>query len=434
MIQYGNIQKALGIDIAVSPKMARAIYRWSKMYVNEAPWLNEEVWSLNLPAAICSEMARLVTMESKISITGSDRADIISKSMGHFFTELSNYTEYACSVGGIVFKPYLSNKGIEIDTVKAGDFFPVEFDSAGDITAVIFPEYKRKGKELYTRLEYQALKGDTYIIANKAYVSRKANVKTDDIINLGQEISLESVEEWKELEPYVELHNADRTLFSYFKIPLANNIDTSSPLGVSVYSRSVHQIRDADEQYGATLWEYKSKETAIQAADEFFRKNRRGEVILPKGRERLYRAMGPGIMDSKGGPFFNAYSATIELLVSILTEICGNFCLIYSSSGIILVICVCEEISSAFGRVLSAPTSITFAPSSIILSTCALAILISKNSLPSENESSVRFIIPIILVSECFLYKNIWLISSFEILCKQSFSGCFLSFFDTSII
>ena len=312
MIQYGNIQKALGIDIAVSPKMARAIYRWSKMYVNEAPWLNEEVWSLNLPAAICSEMARLVTMESKISITGSDRADIISKSMGHFFTELSNYTEYACSVGGIVFKPYLSNKGIEIDTVKAGDFFPVEFDSAGDITAVIFPEYKRKGKELYTRLEYQALKGDTYIIANKAYVSRKANVKTDDIINLGQEISLESVEEWKELEPYVELHNADRTLFSYFKIPLANNIDTSSPLGVSVYSRAVHQIRDADEQYGATLWEYKSKETAIQAADEFFRKNRRGEVILPKGRERLYRAMGPGIMDSKGGPFFNAYSPEIR--------------------------------------------------------------------------------------------------------------------------
>ena len=65
MIQYGNIQKALGIDIAVSPKMARAIYRWSKMYANEAPWLNEEVWSLNLPAAICSEMARLVTMESK---------------------------------------------------------------------------------------------------------------------------------------------------------------------------------------------------------------------------------------------------------------------------------------------------------------------------------------------------------------------------------
>lgn len=312
MIQYGNIKKALGIDIAVSPKMARAIYRWSKMYVNEAPWLNEEVRSLNLPAAICSEMARLVTMESKISITGSDRADLINKSMGHFFTELSNYTEYACSTGGIVFKPYPTDKGIEIDTVKAGDFFPVEFDGAGNITAVIFPEYKRKGKELYTRLEYQALKGDTYIIINKAYVSKKATVQTDDIINLGQEISLESVEEWKELEPYVELHNADRTLFSYFKIPLANNIDPASPLGVSVYSRAVHQIRDADEQYGATLWEYKSKETAIQAADEFFRKNRRGEVILPKGKERLYRSMGPGIMDSKGSPFFNAYSPEIR--------------------------------------------------------------------------------------------------------------------------
>lgn len=312
MIQYSNIQKAMGVDIAVSHKMARKIYQWSKMYINEAPWLNDEVRSLNLPAAICSEMARLVTMESEISITGSGRAEYIGGSLKNFFSELINYTEYACSAGGIVFKPYLSGKGIEVDIVKAGDFFPVEFDSAGDVTAAIFPEFKRQGKNLYIRLEYQALKGDTYTIINKAFVSRKALVKTDNIINLGQEIRLEEVEEWKDLEPYVELHGADRKLFSYFKIPLANNIDTSSPLGVSVFARAVHQIRDADEQYGATLWEFRSKETAIQAADEFFRRTRSGEVVLPKGKERLYRAMGPGILDSKGSPFFNAYSPEIR--------------------------------------------------------------------------------------------------------------------------
>lgn len=312
MIQYSNIQKAMGVDIAVSHKMAKKIYQWSKMYTNEAPWLNNEVRSLNLPAAICSEMARLVTMESKISVTGSDRAAYIEKSLQRFLPELMNYTEYACSVGGIVFKPYLSGNGIEIDVVKAGDFFPVEFDGAGDITAAIFPEFKQQGKKLYTRLEYQALKGDTYIIINKAFVSRKALVKTDNVINLGQEIKLEDVEEWAELEPYVELRNADRKLYSYFKIPLANNIDTGSPLGVSVFARAANQIKDADEQYGATLWEFRSKETAIQAADEFFRRSRSGEVVLPKGKERLYRAMGPGIMDSKGSPFFNAYSPEIR--------------------------------------------------------------------------------------------------------------------------
>ena len=308
MIQYDNIKKAMGVDIAISTKMANAIYRWSKMYTNQAPWLAEDVKSLNLPASICSEMARLVTMENQIKVTGGQRAKLIDQWLNPFRSQLSNYTEYACSTGGVVFKPYLSPKGIEVDVVRAGDFFPVAFDSAGDITAVIFPEFKRMGKKLYTRLEYQALQGDTYTIVNKAFMSRRAIVRMDEIINIGQEINLEDVPEWSDIEPYVELHNADRSLFSYFRIPTANNIDPTSPLGVSVYARASDLIRDADEQYGATLWEYRSKETAIQAADEFFRHTRHGEVILPKGGDRLYRALGPGIMDGRGAPFFNAYS------------------------------------------------------------------------------------------------------------------------------
>lgn len=312
MIQYENIQKAMGADIAISTKMANEIYLWTKLYMNQSPWIGEDIRGLNLPASIASEMARLVTMESKVSITGSKRAEIINGSMENFLSELNNYVEYACSTGGIVFKPYITNSGIAIDIVKAGDFFPVQFNSAGDITAVIFPEYKCVGKKLYTRLEYQSLEGDTYVIANKAFVSRKAVVKTDNIINIGQEISLDQVPEWSNIEPYTEFKNADGTLFSYFKIPLANNIDMDSPLGVSIYARAVEQIRDADEQYGAMLWEFRSKETAIQAADEFFKKTRDGRVILPRGKERLYHAMGPGINTGNGGPFFNAYSPEIR--------------------------------------------------------------------------------------------------------------------------
>ena len=312
MIQYETIKKAMGVDIAVSRKMANAIYKWTKMYVNQSPWLNDSVRGLNLPAAIASEMSRLVTMESKISITGSQRAEFIRNSMDPFIADLHKYVEYACGTGGVVFKPYISNYGIEIDIVKAGDFYPVNFDGSGNITAVIFPEFKQIGKKLYTRLEYQELEGEKYKIVNKAFVSRKAIVRTDDIVNLGQEISLKEIPEWEEIEPYVEFKNADCTLFSYFKIPLANNIDMDSPLGVSIFARAIEQIKDADEQYGATLWEYQAKETAIQAADEFFRKDRESHVILPKGKERLYHPMGPSVMSKEGSPFFNAYSPEIR--------------------------------------------------------------------------------------------------------------------------
>lgn len=312
MIQYENIQKAMGVDIAISQDMSNAIYKWTKMYLNKAPWLSDDVKTLNLPAAICSEISRLVTMELEVEISGSRRAEYIKSALTNFFAELPNYVEYACSCGGAVFKPYIDASGLAIDVVKAGNFYPVAFDGAGNITEVIFPEFKRKGKKLYTRLEYHALRGNKYFIVNKAFVSLEATIRTDNVVNIGQEIPLTQVEEWEELAPQVEFQNADKTLFSYFKIPMANNIDMESPLGVSVYARACEQIRDADEQYGATLWEFRSKETAIQAADEFFKKDRNGQVIIPKGKERLYRAMGAGISDDIGKPFFNAYSPEIR--------------------------------------------------------------------------------------------------------------------------
>lgn len=311
-MRYENIQKAMGVDIAISKKMSTAIYQWGKMYTNEAPWIKEDIKSLGIPASICTEMARLVTMEAQITISGSARADMIAQYMTPFLCNLSRYVEYACSTGGISFKPYMDDKGIAVDVTKAGYFYPVSFDSAENITGVIFPEFKRVGKKLFTRLEYQQFSDENYTIINKAFVSRQAQVKNDNVINLGQEISLEEVPEWENIEPHVEFRNADRTLFSYFKIPVANNIDPESPLGVSIYARAADQIRDADEQYGATLWEYKSKETAIQATSEFFKHDRQGNAIMPKGKERQYVDMGNNVADADGKPFFNVYSPEIR--------------------------------------------------------------------------------------------------------------------------
>lgn len=313
MIQYENIKKAMGIDIAVSTDMAQAIYRWQKMYRNKPPWINKDIKGLNLPAAISSEFARLVTNEAKIEVSGSPRADMINQIIQKKFKKnLRTYIEYASALGGISFKPYPSMDSIAIDIVRAGNCYPTEFNSDGEMTGVIFPEFKRRGKKLYTRLEYQALQGDRYIIVNRAFVSTKAIVKTDEIVQLGTEIGLDDIDEWSDISPYEEFYHADGTLFSYLKMPMANNIDPDSPLGVSVYSRAEQQIQDADEMYGATLWEFRSKETAIQASNEYFKKDRKGDVILPKGQERLYYPMGNNITSQDGKPLFNVYSPEIR--------------------------------------------------------------------------------------------------------------------------
>ena len=45
-MRYENIQKAMGVDIAISKKMPTAIYQWGKLYTNEAPWIKDDIKSL----------------------------------------------------------------------------------------------------------------------------------------------------------------------------------------------------------------------------------------------------------------------------------------------------------------------------------------------------------------------------------------------------
>lgn len=316
MLYYENIQKALGVEIAESQEMADAILLWNRMYQNKAPWLNTKlnIRSCGLPAAVCSEMATAVTMEALLSVAGdTDRANFLNVQMKKVFEDLPYIVEFAAAGGGLILKPYITGNKIAVDYVRSDSFFPVEFDSGKMVTAAIFPEFIRRGKWLYTRLEYQAYDetDGTYLIVNRAFKSKKAAVKTNDVLNLGHEISLGEVNQWADLEPEVKLQGADRPLFAYLKMPIANNIDADSPLGVSLYSRGVDSIRDVDEQYGGILWEYRAKEAAVQAGSEFFEKDRHGKCILPKGKERLYHDLGD-VTDKTGSPFFNVYSPEIR--------------------------------------------------------------------------------------------------------------------------
>ena len=80
------------------------------------------------------------------------------------------------------------------------------------------------------------------------------------------EVALERIKEWEDLEPYIFLKGVNKPLFSYFKIPFANNVSMYSPLGVSVFSRAIDVICEADKQYSRLLWEFEGGELAIDAS------------------------------------------------------------------------------------------------------------------------------------------------------------------------
>ena len=79
MLSKSTIEDALKVKTAISNEMDKAMNLWLKIFTNNAPWLNEEVRSLQLGASIAEEFARLITLEMKSEVTGSARADYINK-------------------------------------------------------------------------------------------------------------------------------------------------------------------------------------------------------------------------------------------------------------------------------------------------------------------------------------------------------------------
>ena len=80
LFRKNNIEAAFGVNIAVSTKMEEAMQLWTDMFEDHPPWKDERKGkkTLNLPASIASELARLVTVEMKSEVTGSPRAEFIN--------------------------------------------------------------------------------------------------------------------------------------------------------------------------------------------------------------------------------------------------------------------------------------------------------------------------------------------------------------------
>lgn len=313
MFSKETIKSALDVNVAISSNMANAITLWEKIYENEAPWLkDEEVESLELGAAIANEFARLTTLEMKTEITGSPRAEFLNEQYKRMLERLNENLEIGNAVGGLVFKPYVKNNKLYVDLVRGSCFYPTEFNSSGEVIAGIFTSQLNKGDNVYTRLEYhkfyeQALENDiNYIIKNVVYKSNDSSI-------LGTKIEINKVPEWQNMQEETAIKYVEKPLFSYYKPPIANNTDTESPLGVSVYARAVNLIKKADIQFGRVDWEYEASEKAVYvdelATKPVQNKDKKKSFVVNKLKGRLYKTLNTG---SDKTDFFKDYSPEIR--------------------------------------------------------------------------------------------------------------------------
>ena len=300
------LKDALGVDFkpCVNFEMSRRISDWSALYADEPSWKDcaKGVYTAGIPAAISSELARLVTFEMKSEVNNAE----INKIYQRAIDEIRIPVEFGCALGGVLLKPYLDSQSrIATQYIRADRFFPLAFDASRNMSQCVLMDQVFVGSEIYTRLEVHLLEPAGLMIYNLAFRGSKSTA------GLGTQITLDEVPQWVEFLPEASYPGVTKLPFGYFKMPLANTFEPDSPLGVSIFARAVDLIKEADYRYSNLCWEYEAKQAAIHIASSLLKIDDAGNTIYPQNRERLYLSFDYNV-GATDKPLIDPYSPEIR--------------------------------------------------------------------------------------------------------------------------
>ena len=241
------------------------------------PAATREAYRMNMAKAVCAEMAGLVWGEEcavNVSMEGREDAeedplnDFVQNALekNAFREKMQEQLEEGLALGGGAMKTWCESRhddeGNEIpDTRKimigyamADQFVPIAWDNA-KVSEGVFVSRIAKGGFYYTRLEWHKWDGMTYVITNELYrseITKGAAEESQDILGLRYPLH--------EIYPYLEERTeipVEESLFTYWRTPVANNLDDNSPLGMSIYGNAMETLHALDVCYDSFVREFR---------------------------------------------------------------------------------------------------------------------------------------------------------------------------------
>ena len=242
------------------------------------PLAERTMFRLNTPKAISAEMAGLVWGEEctvDVSIDGRESEEedplnaFVQYTLGKnaFREKMQESIEEGLALGGSALKVWSEvrhdengneipeTRSLMIGYAMADQFIPISWDNA-KVTEGVFVSRIAKGGYYYTRLEWHRWNGLTYVITNELYRSEiqkgKTPEETQDILGVRYPLS--------EIYPYLEEVTeipVEESLFTYWRTPIANNLDDNSPLGMSIYGNALETLHALDICYDSFVREFR---------------------------------------------------------------------------------------------------------------------------------------------------------------------------------
>ena len=261
-------------DVAINDEMYDLIEQWKALYRGYYPDWHDVTYhtiegfksrrmdTLNMAKTSAAEMASLVFNEKcEISIGDNENEtaefvfDVFKRNK--FNKKFQDYLEYMFAHGGMVMKPYVQDGQIKISFVTADCFIPISWQN-DTIKEAVFINETRKGKKYYTLLEWHVWENGVYTVKNELYESENAN-------DLGRPTTLDTL--YPNLDAVVGFPKLEKPLFVYFKPNTANNFDTQSPLGISLYANALSIMKAIDTAFDSLHREFRLGKKRIFVPD-----------------------------------------------------------------------------------------------------------------------------------------------------------------------
>lgn len=218
--------------------------------------VEKERRTLNMPKKVCEDFSKLEWSEKiniKLDTDESTKKlmDVLESKENAFKVNFPMFLEKEYALGTMVTVEYKKDDNTIIDYIDGDVVLPYKYTNNyinGIITVSRSTVKEGRKKLYYNLLTYHEYENGVYKTLNELYVSKDEN-------ELGKEV------DFKAYYPNVKEFDEIRTehpRFQVWKLPITNNLDTASPMGISILANQLDKFKSIDIKYDSFDHEFES--------------------------------------------------------------------------------------------------------------------------------------------------------------------------------
>lgn len=297
--------------------------------------VNCRLYSMGMAKKVCEDWANLLMNEKvKITLEGEKEQAFVDDifERNNFALKANEMQELKAARGTVAYVPTVVNARadaetgivngagarIRIDYVTADLILPLTWEN-GIITECAFGSHKAVKKDTYMYVCIHRLtERGTYDIENLLFRDVKGSLT---------EVSLADVQGFENVPPVVHTSET-RRMFVIDRLAIANNVDYTLPLGISVFANAIDQLQAVDIAYDSYVNEFRLGKKRVMVKPQATKSFPDGEPLFDPNDVVFYilpEDGQPGDLVKEINMNLRAaeHNAGIQDMLNILSSKCG---------------------------------------------------------------------------------------------------------------